>query len=232
MKVAKLTYRYDKKSKTIQRIEGETKHYSNYRRAQLSSAKERMQHYRQKDLTDKTVLDVGCSYGGMCIEALDLGAAQVHGIDHNSHAIDIINAHQYVKNHKLTVECVDIESPSVFRRLYPRDTVFLLAIVGTSKFSEKWCLLTQYARLTKEVMYVETHRNEDYMKYFFYLMYYTDFRAIEVLTNVPECGRYLIRCSRKVPKALKDKDGTLIVPSGQSPPTITPDTRAVVFTRR
>jgi len=180
--------------------------YEFYKR---NNSQERVMRFKQEDIIDCDLMDFGCNEGGILFACKALGAKKMIGIDYNSWCIQQAQMKAWahgVKNAEFVVG--DMENKALYLNLPVVDTVFLLAILDTSNFSNKQAILSNIARHAKKALYYEGHMTpESHVRRFFELLSSTDFTRFEYLGRFD--GRHLIRCGREKVK-LKDLPSSAI----------------------
>jgi len=175
------------------------KEYNNYHKVGNTVGKrnceERIKEFDVEDIRDKTILDIGCSMGGMMISAVGVGAKKCIGLEYNRESVDFIKKYCTENNiSNIDARLQDIDDFDWFRTIEKVDTVFLLSILNTSNFSEKDALISIANRLGK-VLYIEGHSGENHLSYMKKLYYHTDYTSFSHKYVVDGLGkRPLIRC--------------------------------------
>jgi len=108
-----------------------------------------------KDLTGKSVIDLGCNVGGMVFEALNRGSVSAIGVDHNPKFIGIAKEVAGFKNIERHVNFIEHDLDT-FNTDAQFDVSFCLAVDLWVKNANR--LYNLLGRITKETLYLESHR--------------------------------------------------------------------------
>lgn len=87
------------------------------------------------DLTNKSVLDIGCSLGGCCIESKKMGAAEVIGIDNDNDSIICAKKIAEYNEMNIKYEVIDLNKNASSNQLSKQsfDYVYTFAIFAWIK---------------------------------------------------------------------------------------------------
>lgn len=195
-----VTLKYDRDIDRVVTVERLSAHgYKNYKRNKRAA--ERSRFWRREDFYKRTVLDLGCSYGGTMVEAAAM-EARVHGVELCEDAVK--SCHEQ----RLYVTHGDLNDPTLWRRLEPVDTVMMLAVWRTSPFTERTSLMSWAWRLCERCLYWETHLHESPVEVAHLALYHTSCTTITVLGSYEDDGedRYLLRLSNDEPSS----DATIV----------------------
>jgi len=173
-----------------------TPKYENY---QFHNGLERVKRFYPQDIKGKTILDMGCNNGDLLFALKRKGAGPIRGVDLVESLIQEASATAaklHIKDSQFMVG--DMETKGLYLNLEPADTVFFMRILDTSQFENRTAVITNVARLAKEVLYYEGHCFEtSHVPRLYQLMTWTDFTRFEYLGKSKD-GRPLIRCSREI----------------------------------
>src|SRR5262249_16074963 len=135
----KLIYHYDPVKDAVVNTPAENQTFGssiwsyevNYREDSLSRAS----RFFSKDIVGKTLMDFGCTEGGVLFACHQLGASEITGIELNEWCVQQAIA----KAEKANISSAkffigDMENKAFLSTLPQVDTVFLLAILDTSNF--------------------------------------------------------------------------------------------------
>ena len=188
-----IVLKYDKDLDCVVIVSRKGHHYENYQRNQRANSRSEL--WLPMDFKNRSVLDIGCSYGGTMAAAKRMGAKTVTGFDACEDAVDSCIAAGY------SVRLMDINDPRTFRRCALADTVMCLAVWHTSPFSERKSIMAHAAQLANDCMYWETHRNESPVEVAYYIFHYTRFTNIRKLGEYTDENRCLLRASYDGPSS-------------------------------
>lgn len=209
-------YKYDKQLDEADTEPREVRDFGNYTR----NVKDVARPFLVTDFDDATVLDLGCSHGGVLEHVRGLGARRVLGVEYAPDAV------ASCRERDIQVIQSDLENIAMWRQLPPHDVVMCLAVWKTSLFSERHALMANAVHLAKKVLYWETHRPESKVQCVYYLLRYSLFTRFQCWPS--DDRRWLIRCSYEQPNdhALIFKDENVRIDSdwleiGVCPPLLT-----------
>lgn len=202
----KVIYYYDAdtdtaRNKIVQNHAYSTEHHSYEINHHRTNNDERAARFFYNDIYRKTIMDFGCCEGGVLLACRRLGAKKIIGVDANHWGIEkaIAKAKEdKIKNAQFFVG--DVENKAVLSSLPQVDTVLFLAVLYTSKFSDRAAVISNVARFAKTALYYEGHCTpESHVSPMFDFVKYTDFTRFEYLGRFD--GRILFRCGRETMKA-------------------------------
>lgn len=200
--VPKFVYCYDPAVDMVSNIPIQNVAYGSpiwsYEMNNRSNNDERAARFFPQDIVNCSLMDFGCNEGGVLLACKKLGAKEMIGIDYNAWCIE--QARWKALQSGLTDAFFlvgDMENKGLYTQLPKVDTVFLLAILDTSGFSNKQAILSQIAFHAKKALYYEGHVTpESHVKRFYELFLHTDFTRFEFLGRFD--NRILIRCGREL----------------------------------
>jgi 2-polyprenyl-3-methyl-5-hydroxy-6-metoxy-1,4-benzoquinol methylase len=136
------------------------------------------------DCTNKTVLDLGCNLGRICIEASRRGANEVVGVDCQLDTIECAQEIACLLGVASLYKVVNLVSMEEVNLLPSSDVIFFLSVLDSMNCAEehKYQLLSTINQKTREVLVFEGHRPSKFRtreRYMHLLQAYTTFTKIE-----------------------------------------------------
>lgn len=154
------------------------------------------------DLTDMSVIDIGCNIGSICLECKKRNASTVVGLDKNTKLLKSAREIAKIFDFNIDYREFNIMTDNIDREY---DIVFFLNVFHHLSEQGRVKILKTLERITKKYMYFEAPdkgdriaKNEkayclqDYMSY---LKGFTTFNRIEFLGK-SDFNRPIIKCSR------------------------------------
>lgn len=188
---------YDKDVDALYYVDSDTWSFSKYMR-NLLHCEERFTHFDSNDFKNASVLDIGCSHGGMLTEAKKAGAARTVGVEINSTAAsDAVNAGH-------TIHVVDGEDIWFWRKFASEfDVVLFLAVWNTSRMSDRFAFLSRALSVCTKVFYWDGHTGESANERLKHLLLYSRFTNFKLMGETrnerANSPRTLIRASYDEP---------------------------------
>jgi len=139
---------------------------------------------------DKTMLDIGCSLGMICIKASKDGARKCVGIDNNIDTIEVAKKYIYMKDYK-NIDLFSYDINEGMEGLIsligskPFDYVLALSILKHVKKQVLFDIINFY---TKEVCWFEGHNNQNPNKIENLLRDNLNFKSIKFLGHTNDRG--------------------------------------------
>ena len=143
-----------------------TSFITNYRKNGLKKhCKFFLQYLKQQNLSNQTVLEIGCGIGGFLLEVLDLGAFKAIGIDLSDKMLATASqlAHEFGHQNNLTLikgDFLTLNIENLHSDIIVADRVFCC-------YKNSWDLLAKIASLSPEYILVSIPKTTPGYKMFF-----------------------------------------------------------------
>lgn len=116
-----------------------------------------------KDMTDKSILDLGCNLGSICCESYRRGAKKITGVDNEKDYIECARAlalHNGYNINYMVMDMMDIRTSSLYLNDYYKEPIDIIFALSLYKHV-KGALFQLLDKLQWKVAYVESNNSPD-----------------------------------------------------------------------